>query len=200
VILNVMIANAELMTLVGIPFLIFVARIIDVTIGTARVIFVSRGYRILAAAAGFVEVLIWLLAIGQIMKNLSNPLCYIAYASGFAMGNYLGIALAERLSLGFVLIRVVINQNAEALIESFKKSEYGVTSIDGTGAYGPVNIVFTIVPRHQIDRIVRIIQQFNPQAFYSIEEVGRVSANRLHAPRTAMSGLIEVFRPLRKGK
>lgn len=198
--MNVMIANAELMTLVGIPFLIFVARIIDVTIGTARVIFVSRGYRILAAAAGFVEVLIWLLAIGQIMKNLSNPLCYIAYASGFAMGNYLGIALAERLSLGFVLIRVVINQNAEALIESFKKSEYGVTSIDGTGAYGPVNIVFTIVPRHQIDRIVRIIQQFNPQAFYSIEEVGRVSANRLHAPRTAMSGLIEVFRPLRKGK
>lgn len=199
--MNLAFVTSEVFTWIIIPVLIFLARIVDVTIGTARVIFVSRGYRILAAAAGFVEVLIWLMAIGQIMKNLSNPICYIAYASGFAVGNYLGITLAERLSLGFVLIRVITNKNADALMESLKNSDCGVTCIQGTGAFGPVAIVFTIAPRHHIDQIIRIINQFNPQAFYTVEEIGRVSASRPFQPsRSMLGGLVGIFRPFRKGK
>lgn len=166
-----------------IPVFIFIARIIDVTLGTARVIFVSRGYKFLAAGAGFFEVLIWLTAIGQIMQNLTNPVCYIAYASGFALGNYIGITLAEKLSLGIVLIRVIVNQSAVKLVEALKMSKYGVTSLEGTGAYGSVTIVFSIVPRRQVNQIIQIIKSFNPQAFYSIEEIGSVSENRFMAPR-----------------
>ena len=84
------------------PFLIFMARIADVSIGTVRLIFVSRGFKYLAPIVGFFEVHIWLLAIGQIMKNLSNPICYLGYAGGFAMGNYVGMHIAEKLSLGVV--------------------------------------------------------------------------------------------------
>lgn len=72
------------------PLLIFLARVADVSIGTIRLIFIARGLKYLAPVVGFFEVLIWLLAIGQIMKNLSNPACYIAYAGGFAMGNFGG--------------------------------------------------------------------------------------------------------------
>ncbi|HOK95795.1 MAG TPA: DUF2179 domain-containing protein [Anaerohalosphaeraceae bacterium] len=199
--MDISFVNSDIVTWIVIPVLIFLARIVDVTIGTARVIFVSRGYRLLAAAAGFVEVLIWLLAIGQIMKNLSNPICYIAYASGFAVGNYLGITLAERLSLGFVLIRVITNKNAAGLIESLKNSDCGVTSIQGSGVFGPVAIVFTIAPRHQIDQIIRIIHQFNPQAFYSVEEIGRVSASRPFKPSGPVLGrFVNIFRPFHKGK
>lgn len=194
-------SDSFLFTWILLPLFIFLARIVDVTIGTARVIFVSRGYRVLAAASGFFEVLIWLTAIGQIMRNLSNPLCYIAYASGFALGNFIGITLTERLSLGIVLIRVIVNQTAEKLVEALKKSDYGVTSLEGTGAYGSVNIVFTIVPRRQVDHIIHIIKDFNPQAFYSIEEIGSVSAKRYMAP-SAFGGLgpMTLFRPFRKGK
>jgi uncharacterized protein YebE (UPF0316 family) len=92
-----LITDSVVFTWIILPLIIFLCRIIDVTIGTARVIFVSRGYRVLAASAGFFEVLIWLMAIGQIMQNLTNPLCYIAYASGFALGNYIGITLTENL-------------------------------------------------------------------------------------------------------
>lgn len=188
-------------TWVVIPVVIFLARIVDVTIGTARVIFVSRGYRFLAAGAGFFEVLIWLMAIGQIMQNLTNPLCYIAYASGFALGNYIGITLTEKLSLGIVLIRVIVNQSAEKLLESFKKNQFGVTSLEGTGAYGSVNIVFTIVPRHQVRQVVSIIKAFNPQAFYSIEEIGSVSESRFMVLSSGgVLGLTGMFRPFRKGK
>jgi uncharacterized protein YebE (UPF0316 family) len=193
--------ESPMFTWVVIPVVIFLGRIVDVTIGTARVIFVSRGYRFLAAGAGFFEVLIWLMAIGQIMQNLTNPLCYIAYASGFALGNYIGITLTEKLSLGIVLIRAIVNQSAEKLIDSLKKNQFGVTSLEGTGAYGAVNIVFTIVPRHQVREVIAIIKGFNPQAFYSIEEIGSVSENRLRVPNSGgVLGLNSLVRPFRKGK
>jgi len=157
-----------------IPLLIFIARIADVSIGTVRLIFVSRGFKYLSPIAGFFEVLIWLLAIGQIMKNLSNPICYIAYAGGFAMGNYVGICIAERLSLGMVLIRVVSRKDALPLVEQLKKENYGVTSIEGHGTSGEVEVVFTIVPKREVKSVIEMVKKFNPNAFYTIEEMGFV--------------------------
>jgi uncharacterized protein YebE (UPF0316 family) len=156
------------------PFLIFMARVTDVTLGTVRVIFISRGMKYLAPLVGFVEILIWLLAIGQIMQNLSNPACYVAYAAGFAMGNFVGISIAERLSLGVVMIRVITAQDALPLVERLKAEHYGVTSIDGHGTSGQVKVVFTLVPRREVPRVVGLIKTFNPQSFYSIEEVNFV--------------------------
>lgn len=191
-------SNPELFTWVALPLLIFCARIIDVTIGTARVIFVSRGYRLLAASTGFFEVLIWLIAIGQIMQNLSNPMCYIAYASGFAMGNFIGITLTDKLSLGVVLVRVLTSRDASSLIESLKAADYGLTCIDGQGAFGPVKVIFTVVPRHQVNRVTQIIKTYNPHAFYSVEELGMVTEGKF--PSRNLSGLTNLFRPYRKGK
>ena len=79
--------NPEIFTWVVLPGLIFLARICDVTIGTLRIIFVSKGLKLWASFFGFFEVLIWLVAIGQIMQNLNNVYCYIAYAAGFASGS-----------------------------------------------------------------------------------------------------------------
>ena len=114
---NLLLVNSGFYTWFVIPALIFCARIIDVSMGTVRVIFVSRGFKYLAPVVGFFEILIWLLAIGQIMQNLSNPVCYIAYAGGFAMGNFVGIHIAEKLSLGLVMIRVITEKDAAPLVD-----------------------------------------------------------------------------------
>jgi uncharacterized protein YebE (UPF0316 family) len=194
-------ANPDIYAWAVLPGLIFLARVIDVSLGTIRVIFVSRGYKLLAAAAGFWEVLIWLLAIGQIMKNLSNPMCYVAYACGFAMGNYVGITLADKMSLGVVLIRILTHENSDSLIESLKSGKFGVTSIDGRGAFGPMKLIFTIVPRHTVDHVVGIIETHNPKAFYSIEDVSRVSEGKLTPRKYPVSlSFLKIFRPYRKGK
>ena len=66
------------------PSIIFLARICDVSIGTLRIIFVSRGKKNIAPILGFFEVLIWIIVIGKIMQNASNMACYIGYAAGFA--------------------------------------------------------------------------------------------------------------------
>jgi len=196
-----LLASSWAYTWIIIPFLIFVARIFDVSLGTVRVIFVSRGLKYLAPVVGFFEIIIWLLAIGQIMKNLSNPACYIAYAGGFAIGNFVGIYIAEKLSLGIVLIRVITKRDAAPLVEFLKAENYGVTSVDGHGTSGQVKVVFTIVPRREVCGVVELIKKFNPHAFYTIGEVGLVEKGVFPVRRSWWNfNLLGLFRPFRKGK
>ena len=198
---NVMLADSGLYTWLVLPLLIFLSRVVDVSMGTIRVIFVSRGLKYLAPIVGFFEVLVWLLAIGQIMKNLSSPICYIAYASGFAAGNFVGISIAEKLSLGVALIRVVTQKDVSQLVERLKAENYGVTSVDGQGTAGQVKVTFTIVRRRQVAGVIALIKQFNPHAFYSIEEVGFVERGTFPLSRSWQdSRMLRWLKPFRKGK
>jgi len=167
--------DSGLFTYLVLPLLIFFARIFDVTLGTIRIVFVSRGKKFLAPLFGFFEVLIWLLAIGQIMKNLSNAVCYVAYAGGFAAGNFVGLYLEEKLAMGSQVIRAIISQDASELVESLRARGYGVTIVDGKGISGKVNLIFMIIKRSELRKVVGFIQEFHPGAFYSVEDVREVA-------------------------
>ena len=198
---GILLTSSGYYTWVVIPFLIFIARIADVSLGTIRVIFVSRGFKYLAPVIGFFEIIIWLLAIGQIMTNLSNPMCYIAYAGGFAIGNYVGICIAERLSLGMVLIRIVTEKDAITLLEHLKSKDYGVTSVDGKGASGDVEVIFTIVPRREVKPVIELVKKFNPSAFYTIEDVDFAESGIFPVRQSwHESTWLKIFKPFRKGK
>ncbi len=193
--------DSDIFVWIIIPVLIFTARVSDVTLGTIRVIFVSKGLKYLAPVVGFFEVLIWLMAIGQIMNNLNNPACYIAYAAGFAMGNYVGIITAEKLSLGVVLLRVITQKDTAELVRSLSLEKYGVTCVDGHGAQGQVNIIFTVVPRKEILKVIEIIKKFNPKAFYTIEDIRFVEEGIFPIRKNWHNEAFELlFRPFRKGK
>ncbi len=156
------------------PLLIFLARICDVTLDTLRIIFVSRGMKCLAPLIGFFEVLIWLIAITQIFHNLTSPVYYVAYAGGFAMGNLIGIWIEEKMAIGTVLVRIITQKDAAALLKNLKEEGYGVTHIDAQGAMGPVKIIFTIVKRKKIEDVLTLIRSTNPAAFFTIEDVRSV--------------------------
>lgn len=157
------------------PLLIFISRIADQTIGTLRLIFVSKGYKYIAPALGFFEVIIWLLAVSQIFKQLDNFLYYIAYGAGFAAGNFIGILLEEKISLGTVVIRVMPKKDVTELIRYLSEHNFGVTTMEAEGSRGKTKVILSIIPRKQIKEFVGIINQFNPNAFYSIEEVKAVN-------------------------
>ncbi len=194
-------SQSYLFAWVILPILIFLSRIADVSIGTVRVILVSRRLKYLAPLAGFFEVLIWILVIGQIMKNLSSPICYVAYAGGFAAGNFIGILIAEKLSLGMVLVRVIFPKQANGLIDRLRERCYGVTSIDGQGANGPVQILFTIVPRREVYAVVELVKEANPEAFYSIEDVDHVERGVFPIRKKWHDlSFLKLLRPFRQGK
>ena len=103
------------------------ARVIDVSLGTMRIIFVSKGNRVIAPFLGFFEVFIWIIAMGQIMSNLNNFACYFGYATGFALGNYVGLRLEEHLAMGNLLIRIISQKDGNVLIKNLSDNGYGAT-------------------------------------------------------------------------
>lgn len=157
------------------PFLIFVARIIDVTIGTIRIVMVAKGQKMWAPVLGFFEILVWLLAISRIFENLDNWVCYLGYAAGFATGNYIGLKLEEKLAMGLVKIQIITRKSADELINSLKGSGYGLTYHDARGGSEDVSIIYSIIKRTNLPKVVEHIKDFNPNAFYSIEDVRFVS-------------------------
>jgi len=167
--------SPDLFTFVIVPFMIFCARICDVSIGTVKYIFISRGFKNIAPFFGFFEVIIWLLAIGQVMNNITNPVCYIAYGGGFATGTYIGMVLEERMKLGLCIIRLITAKPAEDFILKIRQHGYGVTNIAAQGARGEVTLIFMVVKRTKISQLIGLIREFNPNAFFTIEDVRSAS-------------------------
>jgi uncharacterized protein YebE (UPF0316 family) len=183
------------------PLLIFSARICDVSLGTIRVIFISKGIKYLAPAIGFFEVIIWLLAIGQVMNNLTNIASYIAYGGGFAAGTFIGMLIEEKISLGLTSVRIITSGDPSRLVQYLRSQNYGVTCVDGQGASGQVRMVFSIIRRQNLPDVVDVIREFNPGAFYSVEDVKSVSEGVFPAERHRFPvPFSEAIRYFRKGK
>lgn len=170
-------ADINLFDYLVLPLLIFLARICDVTIGTLRIVMISKGQKNLAPVLGFFEVLIWLIAIGRIMQNLDNWVCYIFYAGGFATGNYIGMLLEERLAVGISQIQVITGEDASGLITALKEAGYGITTYlaEGGSSGRKVNIIYSVVKRSELEKVAAIVRSCQPEAFYVYADVRYVS-------------------------
>lgn len=186
--------NSDIFKWVILPLLIFLARLIDVSLGTIRIIFISRGFKYIAPLIAFIEINIWLLAIAQIILNLDNPVCAIAYAGGFALGNLVGIVIEEKLSIGSVIVRIITRHESDKIIDCLKSKKYGVTIVDAKGNKGDVKIIFAVVRRGDLKKILDDVKSIHPDAFYTVENVRTVE--KAMFPRENR-GLFQFYR---KGK
>lgn len=180
------------------PLLIFLARVGDVSINTLRMMFVLNGKKTIAPILGFFEALIWLLAIGQIIQNIDNPISYIAYAGGFAAGNYVGMTIEEKLALGRVLVRVITVTPMVELIEFMKEKNYRFTHVGAEGRYGKVNLLFTVMKRDTLKEYIEKVKECNDKAFYTIESVRRISDDDLSVTEDKSSFTTRIFSRMRK--
>jgi uncharacterized protein YebE (UPF0316 family) len=182
------------------PLLIFFSRVFDVSLGTLRHVFISKGYRTIVPILGFFEVLIWIIVVAQVMKNLNNVACYFAFAGGFAAGTYVGLFIEEKLALGLQVIRIITNQNCEELLHTLVQHNHGITVVDAEGSTGPVKMVFTIIKRKNVRDVVQLIRQYNPSAFYSIEDVKNAKQGVFTSEDSPSFSNIRRMFPLTKGK
>ena len=156
---------------VGLPLLIFLARVFDVTLGTMRIIFTSRGLRNLAPVLGFIETFVWIVAVSSIVKHAQNVVAFVGYAGGFATGTYVGMLIENRLAMGTLTVRAIIRRDPKELIETLHNSGFGVTAVDGHGSSGDVKIIYSTVKRADLPAIIEIFHHTLPGAFLSVEEV-----------------------------
>ncbi|MDR2564347.1 MAG: DUF2179 domain-containing protein [Prevotellaceae bacterium] len=170
-----MFEDFTLFTHLILPMLIFIARICDVTLGTIRIIFVSKGYRNLAPLVGFFEVLIWVIVISQLLSKFSSWICYIAYAGGFAAGNFVGMIIEERIAIGLLLVRITTQKDGHEVLSLLNRMGFGATLTFGEGSTGEVSIVQSIVSRKSIKNIQTALEEYDPKLFYSIEDIRSVT-------------------------
>ena len=168
------------------PLLIFCSRLVDVTLGTMRHIFVARGFKKFAPLLGFFEVLLWIIVAKQIFNEANSWHHYVAWAAGFATGNYFGLLLEERLALGLQMLRIITDQDCDALVKELSEKKHGVSVVDGKGSQGPIKIIFTVVERKNLKKVIEIVLRHNPNAFYSIEDV-RNAQSGIFSPSNANS-------------
>jgi len=192
--------QTDLFTFVILPLFIFFARIVDVSLGTLRIIFVTKGMRRVAPLIGFFEVFIWLLAISRIMQNLDNWVCYVAYAAGFASGNLIGMLIEEKLAIGHEMIRVITRKDATNLIDELRETGHGVTWVNAKGVEGDVAVLYIIARRSMINGVLDLINKHNPRALYTVEAIKYVNKEIFHRSEEERQRSWLMSRARRSGK
>lgn len=153
------------------PVLIFCGRILDVTLGTLRIIFVSKGQKQLAPLIGFFEVFIWVVIISQILSRANDMVAYLSYAAGYATGNYVGILIEGRIAFGIVVCRIYTNKEPGALVAMLANQGYASTTFEGMGSKMRVWVVEAVIERKDLKTLDRFITTFDENTFYTAEDV-----------------------------
>lgn len=153
------------------PFMIFFGRICDVTLGTLRIIFVSKGERYKAPIVGFFEVFIWVVIISQIFAHANSLIAYLSYAAGYAAGNYVGILVENKIAFGYQLIRAYTKKEVSELIKSLNRENIGATFVRGEGAISQVHIVEIVIDRKSMNKALDTITKFDDDLFYLVEDI-----------------------------
>ncbi len=155
--------------------LIFVARIVDVSLSTVRMLLVVRGRRYPAALIGFMEASIYITALSRIMANIRDPWKILAYGLGFASGTLLGSVLEERLAIGHVALQVIPHEDSqEELLAALRTIGYGVTVLEGRGMTGPKMVMLVSADRKTLPRLTSLIEEFSPGCFVTVLETRTV--------------------------
>lgn len=152
------------------PLVIFLLRIVDVSLATTRMLLAVRNQKLLVPMIGFVEVLIWLFAAGNAIRFLDSPLHVVGYAAGFATGNVVGLWVEEKLAIGLATVRIISAHGGVELADALRENGYGVTEFAGQGREGPVEVVYTVARRAQVPGILKLAELWDPGAFITVEE------------------------------
>lgn len=150
--------------------LIYLARIVDVSFDTMRMLFTVRGKRGIAGILGFCQALIWILAVGVAIRHLDSWIHVIAYAAGYASGTMTGITIERFVAYGVAQVRIVTRRSGQEIADALRDLGFGVTQSQGKGRSGDVEVLHTIVQRSQVQEVMVVVDRYDPVAMVTVEE------------------------------
>jgi len=152
---------------------IFLARVVDVSLGTIRTVTIVRGWRALAAVIGFVEVTIFICVITRVITHIDSWINVIAYSGGFAAGTFVGMTIEKKLAPGRVLMRVISRGFWTQVAEKLREHGFGVTEFSGVGKQGVVCMLESVIERKKMPMFIHLVEDVDASAFVTSEEMGQ---------------------------
>jgi uncharacterized protein YebE (UPF0316 family) len=150
---------------------IFVLRVLNMTLDTLRMLFMLRGRKTLAWIFGFLVSLIFVFLLTSILANLNSILYILAYSAGFATGGVVGMWIEERLAIGFTHLQIISPRRGAVMAQKLREGGYAVTEIPARGKDGMVSMLSLSVRRKQVVDVEKIINECDDQAFVTSEDV-----------------------------
>lgn len=153
--------------------IIFFAKIFEVSIGTLRIVLVSKGQKAKAALIAFVECIIWVLVVSTVLVDItSDPIKVVIYCAAFAIGNYIGVTLENRLAMGLSSIQVITEvEEGNELAKLLRDNNFGVTVMRGEGKEKEKEILVLHLKRKRITEAVNLIHSQIENALITVNEV-----------------------------
>ncbi|QSX05532.1 DUF2179 domain-containing protein [Sedimentibacter sp. zth1] len=154
--------------------IIFLAKIVEVTLMTLRVVYINKGEKLIGAIIAFFEVFIWIIVVSSVLNNLAeDPIKILVYCSAFAIGNYLGVIIENKLAVGLSSMQVIVPEDVGFKIATtLRNNHYGVTIIDGKGIDDvKKDILIVMLKRKRIKEAKVIINEELPNALITINDV-----------------------------
>jgi uncharacterized protein YebE (UPF0316 family) len=184
----------ELLVPAAVPLLILIARIVETSLETVRTIYVNRGHANLAAWIGIAKTGIWLLSTGLVLTNLGDFWNLFAYLAGYGLGTLLGMEIERMISLGHVIVRLITPGDPQSMITELSTLGYGMTRIEGSGSFShTVNIIFMIVPRTELGRLLGVLSTHYPDILYTVEDVRNMKEGARIFHREARTRILGFF-------
>lgn len=182
----------DLHTLV-VCLLVVLARVSDVTLGTMRTMAIVNGRRGLAWILGFFEVLIWIYAVSAVLAGgIRSPFIALAYAFGFATGNYLGITVEKWIAHGEQVVRIFTRRGPEMAC-GLRRLGFGVTQLEGVGRTGRVDVLFVKTRRKDTPRVTAFVREFDEACFYTVDNIRYSSDVALDSTqRSVLRGALKI--------
>ena len=169
---------------------IALARMVDVTLATLRMLALVQGRKLSAAALGFVEILIWIVVVSGVIQNLDQPLYIVAYAGGFALGTYVGILVEERIGEGERVVRV-FSRSSDEMADRLRSETHVVTEFRGEGMQGPVDMLFLQTPRRRVPDVIETVRSVDPDSFYIVDDIRAAAHAGGRRTPTGLAGLFK---------
>lgn len=145
---------------------IFCARVVDVSLATIRTLMIVRGNRLQAAMIGFFEVIVYITALNRVVGGLNNPANLMAYALGFATGNYVGSFIEEKLAIGLITVQIITRN--PAMVENIRQKGFGVTVLEGMGKEGSRQVLMVSLSRKALPFLLDLVEQEDQAAFVTV--------------------------------
>lgn len=154
-------------------FIILFAKIVEVSLQTVRVVLITKGEKTIGAIIGFFEVIIWIVVASTVITGLAeDPLKAVFYALGFALGNFFGSMLEEKIGLGVSEVQIIVKEEHGIELAQFIRSQgYAVTVIEGNGLNQKRHVLYAMIPRKQVRELSKQIKSYQDNSVITVHEI-----------------------------
>lgn len=150
---------------------IFIVRVLNMTLDTVRMLTVVRGMKTVTFILGVVQTMLFVIALGSVINDLDNPLNIISYSVGFATGNVIGMLIEKRLAFGFINMTIISSVRGQELADKLRELGHAVTEIPARGKDGTVEILECSVQRKNAMEVQKLAMQVDPNAFITSRDI-----------------------------